>query len=292
MSDFMPECLARYGVTPSLTDPTGSVLALHKLAWELDAKIKSASEAQANSTTEKVTPEFDKAAQKDKKAENRAAQMVTAILTMIETAVTENPNVAYWLAESDKSITQFNTSELQFHRWQTDKVAGIKQSATNDAVAGLKSDRRDVVSFTKRLTGLLPTVMDELVKSNPDMVKKNKGGQSVVNLPNIQGRGAGGETDSPAGKFASLSYMVFNVDGETFPIGTDSRIVLRSIFTGTDRIGKRPGDLYDAMLAANGGNTPKNTGDTVTFTLGGKKVTAVRADLTDEEESDEDDSEE
>lgn len=289
MSDFMPECLARYGITPSLADPTGSVKALHKLAWELDAKIKSASEAAATSTGEKVTPEFDKRAQKDKKAENRAAQMVTAILTMIETAVTENPNVAYWLAENDKSITQFNTSELQFHRWQADKVAGIKHSAANDAVAAMKSDRRDVVSFTKKLTGLLPTVMDELPTT---MVKKNKGGQTVVHLPNIQGRGAGGETDSPAGKFASLSFMVFTVDGETFPIGTDSRIVLRSIFTGTDRIGKRPGDLYDAMLAANGGNTPKVTGATVNFTLGGKKVTAVRAELTDEEESDEDDSEE
>lgn len=285
MSEFMPECLARYGVTPSLTDPKGSVIALHKLAWKLDADIKAFAEqaAQNSGTGEKVTPEFDKLAMKDKKAENEVKKFVTAVLEMAEKLVTANPNCAYWLAETDKGITQFNTSELAFHRWQTDKAAGVKQSAGQDAVNAIKSDRRDVVSFTKKLTGLLPTVVDELPA---DMVKKNKAGQTVVNLPNIQGRGAGGESDSPAGKFASLSFMVWTVGDETFPIGTDSRIILRSIFTGTDRIGKRPGDLYDAMLAANGGNTPKNTGDEVSFTLGGKKVKAVRAELTDDETDD------
>lgn len=287
---FIPESIGRHGVTPSLADPLQSVLDLHTLAWKLDAEIKKAQ--TTTSTGEKVTPAYDKVASSDEKAQATAKRLVNAYLTTVESEINGNPNVAYWLAELGKSVNQFVTTEVNFRRWEIDKRSGVSEVKPNvSAVANLKSDRADAVSFAKKLLSLLPTVMDELNKavgageiaSDTAILKKGKDGSWVLNLPNIQGRGSGTADNSPAGKFASLSFMVFTVNEETFPVGTDSRIVLRSIFTGVDRIGKRPGDLYDAMIAANGGNTPKNAGDTVEFTLGGKKVRAIRTSLTADE---------
>lgn len=300
---LIPESVAKYfdEELPILSDQVGTMQALHSLAWKLDKDIKSAQ--SGNSSTEKVTPAFDKQAASDMKAKATARKLVSAYLAAIEKETTANPNVAYWLSEIGKSVTQFTTSEVNFYRWQTDKTSGVKVSANADAVAAMKSDRRDVVSFAKKLLTLLTDTVDELAKVDSEnnnvegyrpLTKKGKDGKPQIDLPNIQGRGSGTDTDSPAGKFASLSFMVFTVNDETFPVGTDSRIVLRSIFTGAERIGKRPGDLYDAMIKANGGNTPKQAGDTVEFTLNGKKVRAVRTSLTADElpdmESDDDDS--
>lgn len=294
-SIMLPTQLSKYGIEVSLMDATPGVKALCAKAWELDQAVKNMAAAQSAASdpnAPKVVPVYDKAAKGNEEAEMIARTLVRKFIQSCAEAIEDNNDVAYWLAELDKEAAQFNTTELQFFRWQADKQAAPVKPA-NEALNELRTDRKELVQFAKKLAGLVPTVVDELVEDKEAVrfVKKGKNGWEL-SLPNIQGRGAGdAETTSPVGKFASLSYMQWCVDDETFPVGTDSRIILRAIFTGADRTGKRPADLYDAMMAANGGSAPKNAGDKVSFVLGGCKVTGTRVDLSESDDEDSSDDE-
>lgn len=270
---------------PILSDQVKTMETLHSLAWRLDKDMKD-KQAAASGNTAKVTPAYDKAAATDSKAKAEARKLVNAYLAAVEKATTANPNVAYWLADIGKAISQFTTSEVNFYRWQTDKASDTPKVNAPSGVAEINSDRKDTVTLAKKLLGLFDDSIIADLSAIDASHSEDKGYRPLVdkgkvNLPNIQGRT--GDSDSPAGKFASLSFMVFTVNEETFPVGTDSRVVLRSIFSGADRIGKRPGDLYDAMVKANNGNTPKVAGETVEFKLNGKNVKAVRTSLTADE---------
>lgn len=288
---FVPEAAERAGITlASLSDPVGMVKSLHALAWKLDETVKKAVAASvATESTPKVVALYDATAKADQKAEATAKQIIARILASVEKAVTANPNVAYWLSEQDKVIASFHTSEVNYLRWMADQAAGVKAVRSPDSSASVKADRKAVIQFTQKVASLVPTVLDGLPA---EMVKTNKAGVKVVNLPNIQGRQSGTADESQSvGKYGRLSHMVWTVGDETFPEGTDSRIILRTIFTGASRIGVRPGNLYDAFQAAQDkdlGHMIK-AGEKVTFKLNDKNVTAT---FGSEPESDEDEESE
>jgi len=276
MALFPVDVLARHNVTPNLMDVETTFGEIYATVWAIDAQIKASDQRPADAP--KVVNPFDTTASKNEEAKDVANGLLDTFLTMAAEAIELDNDVAYWLSEFSKRFGSFMTSEVGYYRWQATKATGVK--STDDAVVELREDRRIMVELLRKLFAL-----DEDGLSKVDGVKTSKGknGNTLIDLPSIKGPKGG--ADSPTtGKYSVISsYVQWTVDGESFPAGTDSRVVIRFIWTGVDRTGKRPGDLYEPWT--NAGGKDCKAGQSVEFTLNGKHIVATRVDV--EENDDE-----
>jgi hypothetical protein len=265
------DVLARHNITPDLADVESTFGHIYRAVWAIDAQIKSADQTPADAP--KVSNPFDTEAEKDDVAKETANVLLDTFLTMATNAIEQNHNVAYWLSEMSKRFGSFMTSEVGYYRWQATKETGVK--STDDSNTELREDRRVLVDLLRKLFALDE---DGLSKVQGVKTSKGKNGNVLLDLPSIKGPRGGGDT--PTGKFSRMFYVQWNVDGENFPAGTDSRVIIRFVWTGVERTGKKPGDLYDAWQEAGGKDC--KPGQSVSFTLNGKAIVATMV----EEEND------
>lgn len=262
--DLFPKILDGYGVTPNFAEIDKTFAEIYALVWKLDAEIKAV-EVKAAKTGETVVHPFDAKATKDKVAAGKAAKILSDFLASIADVCENEPHVAYWLAQDIKGVSQFLTSEVQYARRVTDRKAPVaKREGSNDSK---RADRKELVVFLRTLYGMVPALQS--VEMEGVRVK-----DGTIELPSLKGRANGSTSDSalPTGRYAGAYSTLWTVDDESFPLGSDPLLVIRTIWTGKDRVGKKLADLWDAFDKA-GGSKATGEGKTVTLKLNGKTVT-------------------
>lgn len=262
--NFFPPEMAKYGLTFDFTKLNDSFVELVGKCWEIDKAIKAASESKSDSVKVATHP-YDVKAKRDKKAEVISADLIKAFVAACDAAISKNKNVAWHLAESDSAVTAYLTSEMQYYR--------IKESPAKPAIAGtaldtLRNDRKVLTKLAQMLLNGQPLLSNDK-RFTAEMKEAGK-----VKLPNLQGAGTKA-SDSPTGRNAGFRNGTWTIDGVTFPINTESRDLIRAIWSGVDRVGKSAKDVYnpidDKVKKDNLTFAQRNEG--VTITLNGKEVT-------------------
>lgn len=259
---MFPKVLTKYGITPNPMDFGETFVQIYKKVWEVDADIKKASEVTDD--TPKVVHPFDTKSASNKAAKKVADELLTNFLTAVDVAITKDAAVAYHLSQSIGNVSAYLTSEVQYYRH---KMGEPKPTSNTGNVDELKLDRKELVEFLRMFHETFPALKDdEKVKS---AVKYEDG---KLALPSIRGRASQtGESDVPTGRYAGRYKQVWTVDGKTFPAGTDPREILRTIYVGPQRVGKKlTTDLWDLVDKAKGKD--HKMGDDITVKINGHDV--------------------
>src|ERR1700741_3121757 len=234
---MFPPILTEYGVTPNPMDFGQTFADLYKAVWGLDEQIRKATDTD---DTEKVVHPWDVKATGDKSAKKIANDLLENSMTASNAAIEKNQNVALHLREAMSNVQAYFSSEVTYYRHRHGD-GGKKVTGNTDK---MRADRKELVEFARKLWDTFPTLAsDEKVTA----VAKFEDGK--LSLPSIRGRASQtGDSDVPTGRYAGYYKTVWNVDGNEFPVGTDPREVLRTVYVGTERIGKKlSSDLFDLL---------------------------------------------
>lgn len=261
MSLFEPEVQAvfdRHGFEFDFMKANDSAVTLVALAWKLNSEIE---EAKPNSETAKAaTHPYDVKASKDKKAAAVAADIIKGFIAACDAAISANKNVAWHLAQADDTATAYLTSEMQYWRFKT---APAKPVTSGTKLDELRNDRKVVTQKARDLLEAMPI----LAKDERLVIKDGK-----VALPNLQGAGVR-SGDNPTGRNAKwLKGTIWTIGGVIFPNGTDPRDLVRAIWIGTDRVGKKPSDIFSVIDAERAKLPSINAPADITVTINGVEV--------------------
>lgn len=257
MAALFPPEMAKYGLTFDFANASDSFTALVAQCWSIHNDIESAKSTDSDAS-KAVTHPYDIKASKDKKAAEIAADLIKSFVAASDAAIGKNKNVAYHLAQTDSTLTQYLTSEMQYYRF---KEAPAKPVTSGNKLDEMREDRKVLTQTARKFLEAFP-----MLANDSRLVKED----GKVKLPNLQGAGVRA-ADTPTGRYAKYKQTVWSVDGKKFPEGTDPRDLVRAIWSGTDRVGKKPTDVFDPIDAARKVAEDKNA--VVTVTLNGKEVT-------------------
>jgi hypothetical protein len=269
--ELFPTLLSKYDVEPNLMDLGATFDTIYKLVWKLDAEIKSVETAGSNEGTQ---PAYDQKAAKNSEAKKIADELLVSILANMAAEIEYDPAVAYHLSAGIKEVSQFLTGEVQYARRVADRaLPAAKRSDVNDVKRG---DRKELVVFLRNLFETF-TPLQAAVPST------NKTSDGKLKLPSLKGRASStSETANPTGRYARVYSVVWSVDDETFPFGSDPLLIVRTLWTGAERVGKKLADLHDPFDKA--GGMSMKPGESVQFRVNGKTVTAKLVSQDDDED--------
>ena len=268
LAEEVRDALARNGIAFDILNPAPGIVAMQAKALELDALI-TGSKASKEETKVSSHP-FDVAAAKNKKAAAVAAELVKAFLTACEVQIVKTPHVAWHLAQLDDGVAKFFTQEVQYFRFKAEPKKPVNIANKGDE---MRADRKILTQQVRQFLVSMPGLATITVKDEEDkdvflLIHDEEGG---VKLPNLQGGGVK-SGESTTGKYGGLKSGFYVIDGKTYPIGTDYQDIMRVVFTGTDRIGKKAGDLFDPIDAARKAQGTNDTSE-VTVEINGHTVT-------------------
>ena len=233
---FEPEVQAvfdRHGFEFDFMKANDSAVTLVALAWKLNSEIEAAKSSDSDSVKAATHP-YDVKAKRDKKAEVIAHDIIVDLIATCDAAIAKNKNVAWWLAQSDGDASAYLTSEMQY--WRV-KEAPHKAPTSGTKLDELRNDRKVITQKARDLLEAMPI----LAKDERLVIKDGK-----VALPNLQGAGVR-NSDTPTGRHAKWGNTTWNIDGVTFPKGTDPRELVRVIWVGIERVGKKPSDIFNVI---------------------------------------------
>jgi hypothetical protein len=236
MSLFEPEVqvvFERHGFEFDFMKANDSAVTLVALAWKLNAEIEAAKSGDSE-TVKAATHPYDVKASKDKKAGAIAADIIRGFIAACDSAISANKNVAWHLAQSDSDAAAYLTSEMQYWRFKT---APAKPVTSGTKLDELRNDRKVITQKARDLLEAMPI----LAKDERLVIKDGK-----VALPNLQGAGVR-NSDTPTGRHAKWGNTTWNIDGVIFPKGTDPRDLVRVIWPGLERVGKKPSDIFNVI---------------------------------------------
>lgn len=256
LSDMFPPEMQKYGLTFDFSKANDSVVALVAQCWAINSEIEAAKTSDDDAN--KVTHPFDVKASKDKKAAAIAAELLKAFIAACDVAISKNKNVSYHLAQTDSTVTAYLTSEMQYYRF---KESPAKPVTSGNKLDELRNDRKVLTQMARKLLENFP------ILANDERLVKDGG---KVKLPNLQGAGVRG-ADIPTGRYAKYKQTLWTIDGVSFPKGTDPRDLVRAIWKGTDRVGRKPADIFGPIDEARKANTDKTA--VITVVINSKTVT-------------------
>lgn len=258
MSDslFPPE-MAKYELSFDFATPADSIVTLVAKVWEINSQIEAAKTDDSGEAKVANHP-FDVKASKDKKAAEVAQELINAFIAQCDIAIGKNRNVAWHLAQTDSTVTQYLTSEMQY--WRI-KAAPAKAPTSGSKLDELREDRKVLTQLARKLLDTFPQLA-----TDERFVRDDKGN---VKLPNLQGAGSR-SADTPTGRYAKYRQTIWTIDGKKFPIGTDPRDLVRAVWQGAERVGKKPSDLFGPIDEAR--KTVKS-GELVSVTINNLVVT-------------------
>lgn len=258
LADMFPPEMQKYGLTFDFMNAGDSIVAIVAMCWQINADIESAKNSATDSKV--ATHPYDVKASKDKGAAEVSANLIKAFVAACDAAITKNKNVAYHLAETDNSLTAYLTSEKQYYRF---KAAPAKPAIAGTKLDTLRHDRKVLTQKARELIETFP-----ILANDPRLVKED----GKVKLPNLQGAGAK-SGDNPTGKHAKWSKdTIWIIDGTKYPIGTDPRDLVRAIWSGVERVGKKPSDIF-SVIDAERAKLKLNAPADITVEINGKSVT-------------------
>jgi hypothetical protein len=257
MNLFPPE-FTKHGLAWDWQDVGKSITDLVSKVWELDAAIQAA-KVSTDASVKVANHPYDVKAAKDQAAAKVAADLVKAFTTACTVAIDKNRNVAYHLSNIDPSPSAWFTTEVQYFRLKTSPG---KPATSGSKLDDLRSDRKVLTQSARNLLETMP-----ILSTVPGLPMESPG---KVKLPNLQGAGVR-SADTPTGRHAKYRQTIWSVDDVTFPIGTDLRDIVRAIWSGPDRVGKKAADLINPIDAERKKVADKNA--TITVELNGKTVT-------------------
>jgi len=249
--------MAKHGLTFDFAAPADSIVAMVAKVWDINAQIEAAKSDDSGDSKVANHP-FDVKASKDKNAAQIANDLIVAFIAQCDLAIGKNKHVAWHLAQTDSTVTQYLTSEMQY--WRT-KTAPAKPANSGSKLDEMRQDRKVLTQMARQLLETFPQLA-----TDERFVRDDKGN---VKLPNLQGAGVR-SADTAVGRYAKYRQTKWTVDGETFAVGTDPRDLVRAIWQGAERIGKKPSDIFGPIDEARKNVKP---GDLVTITIDGKIVT-------------------
>jgi hypothetical protein len=276
---FFPPELAKYGIEWDFMKLNDSFVALVATCWMIQSQIEAAKKESASDTVKVATHPYDVKASKDKKAAAKAAELLKAFIAACDAAISTNKNVAWHLAETDSAVTAYLTSEMQYHRF---KESPAKPATAGTKLDELRKDRYVLTNLAKMFVGGQP-----LLANDPRLILED----GKVKLPNLQGAGGGNTSNVPTGRGAGYKRATWIIDGKKYPIGTDPRELVRVIWVGIERVGKKPSDIFDVMTAkVKAEKLTLKQRENMTFTINGKVIQYI-GDSYKEEDNTEADSE-
>jgi len=252
------EIMAKYGLEFNPMDMGASVRSIQDKAWEIQSLIESAKDSQSE-TVKVANHPYDVKASTDKSAMAVAANLMKGFLTACEAAIDKNPNVAYALKELGDAITGYFQEEVTYRRL---KAAPTKAPTSNSQMDVLYDDRKVLVKAVQGLILGMP-MLTEACEMKDGKVK----------LPNLQGAGGSKKSDAPTGRYAKWSgkSVKWIIDGTEYPGDTHWSDLLRLIWQGADRVGKKASDLFDPIDKAR--KKTKSDTEPVTVTINKHEVT-------------------
>lgn len=264
MPDEVKDALARNGIVFDIFNPIAGLVAMQSKALELDGIITGSKESKDE--TKVSTHPFDVAAAKNKKAAAIAADLVKAFLAACDVSITKTPHVAWHLAQLDDGVAKFFTQEVQYFRFKTEPKKPVTSGSKLDE---MRNDRKVLTQQLRTMFTGQPgyaklTVKDDEGNDTFVFVQDSED-KCGIKLPNLQGGGVK-SGDSSTGKYGDLKgkTSTYTIDGKTYPAGTDYQDIMRVVFTGTDRVGKKAGDLFGPIDAA---RKAQGTNDTTEVTV-------------------------
>ena len=258
---FSPETvsvMAKYGLVFDPMDMGGSVRSIQDKVWTIQASIEAAKEGNSEAVKVANHP-YDVKASKDKKAAEIASALVSEFLAKVDAAITKNASVAYALNEVKDAVTGYLTEEV--NHWRM-KAAPTKPVSSGSQLDTLYDERKVLVKAVQGLLLGMPNLANALESEN-----------GKVKLPNLQGAGGSKKADAPTGRYAKWQSksVRWSIDGVEYPGDTHWSDLLRIIWQGADRVGKKAADLFEPIDAAR--KKAKDDKAKVTVTITGKVVT-------------------
>jgi hypothetical protein len=265
MESMFPPEMAKYNLEFDFMNPVDSVVKLVQTVWSINEQIDAAKESDSEKAKVATHP-YDVKASKDSAAAKQAQSLINAFIAACDAAIAKNANVAWHLAQTDSTVTQYLTSEMQYWRSKADPKRPVTSGSKLDE---LREDRKVLTQLTRQILSTFVPVANALM--NDDRVEKEDG---KIKLPNLQGSGTR-NPDVVTGRHAKYRQTKWTIGNEEFPIGTDPRDLVRAIWTGAERVGKKPSDLFEPIDKARKNAKP---GEVVTIKLNGKQVTYQEVD--------------
>lgn len=257
------EILIKYGREVSLLDIGDTLSKACDLLAELDTQIKDAGKSDSS-----VKSPYDTAAEKDKVAEKEAADKLHSIISDVAAWIDEKPSRAFHLGNGSKIFSQFVTEEVRYARRRSERDLPADKRSDSEAIK--RSDAKVLIGFAGQLWNMAPALADEQKAGKLSANVKVKDGK--LDLPRIRESASNGSVPTQ-GRYVKLYSLLWSVDGESFPIGTDPATILREIFTGASRVGAKIGDLWEPFDKQ--GVSQLKPGQSLEATINGHKVVAT-----------------
>ena len=234
--------------------------ACYDLMWSLHADL-----SKPVADGEKVVSPYDKAASADITSKSDVAEWLAEFTEKLASFVDEQPNRAYWLSEQFKSVSQFVTGEVHYARRKSEKSIPVAQRS--NAADMKRADIKTLATICRNFYNSIPALAAAV-----DAKLNDKGELSV---PTVRERQA---SEIPtSGRHVRAYYITWTVRDETFPAGTDPMDVVREIWTGTERVGKKIGDLWEPFDKL--GVSKLKPGETLECVIDGVPVTATMTEV-------------